>query len=74
VGSPVAAFLSSYFLKAGFLDGFQGLLISAFAAYYNFLKYSKLWDLQRSLPPGKAAGDESLAERGRTPRELTGRN
>jgi glycosyltransferase involved in cell wall biosynthesis len=58
VGSPVAAFLSSYFLKAGFLDGFQGLLISAFAAYYNFLKYSKLWDLQRSPPPGQAAGEE----------------
>ena len=60
VGSPVVAFLSSYFLKAGFLDGFQGLLISAFAAYYNFLKYSKLWDLQRSASPGKAAGKRAL--------------
>ena len=58
LGSPVAAFLSSYCFKAGFLDGLQGLLISIFAAYYNFLKYSKLWDLQRSPAPGQALGGE----------------
>ena len=58
LGSPIAAFVSSFCFKAGFLDGSRGLLISAFAAYYNFLKYSKLWDLQRSPPPGQAAGEE----------------
>lgn len=44
VGSPAGAFLKSYFLKAGFLDGVQGMIIACFAAYYNFLKYAKLWD------------------------------
>lgn len=58
LGSPVAAFLSSYCLKAGFLDGLRGFLISAFAAYYNFLKYSKLWDLQRDLGPGQTVGEK----------------
>ncbi len=58
LGSPVVAFLGSYCFKAGFMDGMQGFLISAFAAYYNFLKYSKLWDLQRSQPPGRVAGED----------------
>jgi glycosyltransferase involved in cell wall biosynthesis len=46
VFSPLAVFLKSYFLKCGFLDGPQGLLIAGFAAYYNFLKYAKLWEKQ----------------------------
>jgi glycosyltransferase involved in cell wall biosynthesis len=44
LGSPFVAFLKCYFLKAGFRDGIQGCLIAAFAAYYNFLKYAKLWE------------------------------
>jgi glycosyltransferase involved in cell wall biosynthesis len=47
IGSPVAAFFKTYLLKAGFLDGTQGCLIACFAAYYNFLKYAKLWELER---------------------------
>jgi len=47
VGSPLAAFFRAYLLRAGFLDGFQGCLIACFAAYYNFLKYAKLWELER---------------------------
>lgn len=69
--SPLAAFMSSYFLKAGFLDGFRGLLISTFSAYYNFLKYSKLWDLQRSMPPGNPPRGEPSADLGRVSNELT---
>lgn len=45
--SPVAAFLRSYILKRGFLDGTQGLAISAFAAHYVFLKNLKLWEMER---------------------------
>lgn len=45
--SPGIAFISSYFIKAGFLDGPQGLLIALFAGYYNFLKYAKLWEKWR---------------------------
>jgi glycosyltransferase involved in cell wall biosynthesis len=46
--APLAAFIKSYFVKRGFLDGPQGLLIAGFAAYYNFLKYAKLWEKQRT--------------------------
>ena len=42
---PPAAFLRNYVLKAGFLDGTQGLIISAMNAHYVFLKFAKLWAL-----------------------------
>jgi glycosyltransferase involved in cell wall biosynthesis len=43
---PVARFLSSYFLKRGFLEGFAGLYVAITAAVYVFLKYAKLWELE----------------------------
>lgn len=39
--SPAWAFIRSYFLKLGFLDGFQGLLIARAASFYVFAKYAK---------------------------------
>jgi glycosyltransferase involved in cell wall biosynthesis len=47
--SPLAMFLKMYLLKLGFLDGREGLLLSALSAYYVFVKYLKLWE----LAPGK---------------------
>jgi glycosyltransferase involved in cell wall biosynthesis len=38
---PAWTFVSTYFLKAGFLDGPEGLTIAQMAAFYVFLKYSK---------------------------------
>ena len=46
--SAVAAFAKTYWLKQGFRDGPQGLVISLFAGYYNFVKYAKLWELQQN--------------------------
>lgn len=40
--APLAAFIRSYLLKLGFLDGVQGLIIAQFAAHYAFLKTIKL--------------------------------
>ncbi|MEW5974903.1 MAG: glycosyltransferase family 2 protein [Acidobacteriota bacterium] len=48
LGASLAAFVKSYCLKLGFRDGRQGCLIAAFAAYYNFLKYAKLWELEHA--------------------------
>ena len=31
----------TYFIKRGFLDGYEGLAIAYMAAHYNFLKYAK---------------------------------
>jgi glycosyltransferase involved in cell wall biosynthesis len=42
--NPIAAFIRTYFLKQGFRDGVQGLLIAMFTAYGVFLKYAKVWE------------------------------
>ena len=45
--APVFSFLRDYFLRAGFLDGSQGLIIAGFGAYNVFLKNALLWQMQR---------------------------
>ena len=44
---PPAAFLRNYVLRLGMLDGTAGLAISLINAYSVFLKFAKLWELQR---------------------------
>ena len=48
---PPWTFLRTYFLQRGFLDGLEGLTIAYMAAFYNFLKYSKV----RYMQPGRDA-------------------
>jgi glycosyltransferase involved in cell wall biosynthesis len=45
---PAAAFARNYLLKRGCLDGLPGLVISAMNAHYVFLKFAKLWALDRA--------------------------
>ncbi len=45
--APVFSFLRDYILRAGFLDGPQGLIIAGFGAYNVFLKNALLWQMQR---------------------------
>ncbi len=45
----LSKFLLIYFWKLGFLDGRPGFVIAVMGAYYNFLKYIKLWELRRGL-------------------------
>ena len=40
-------FLSMYFVRFGFLDGKVGLIIAILGSYYNFLKYIKLYEMNR---------------------------
>lgn len=47
VVKTISKFVETYFLKRGFLDGYPGLFISVSAAYSVFLKWAKLWELQR---------------------------
>lgn len=44
--AATAAFLRSYILKAGFLDGLPGYVIARFAAHNAFLKHLLLWERQ----------------------------
>jgi len=45
--NPFWAFFTSYFLRAGFLDGFYGFVIAVNIAHLTFLKYTKLYQLQQ---------------------------
>jgi len=47
VGKSISKFFETYLLKLGFLDGYPGFIISVSAAYSVFLKWAKLWELQR---------------------------
>ena len=40
------AFFQTFFIKAGFLDGFAGFCIARFAAQHAFLKHLLLWEMQ----------------------------
>ena len=44
---PPLAFLRNYLAHGGLRDGVPGLIISSMNAYYVFLKFAKLWELQR---------------------------
>jgi glycosyltransferase involved in cell wall biosynthesis len=49
----IGKFFETYIWKLGMLDGMPGFIISVISAYYVFLKYAKLWELQK----GKASGN-----------------
>jgi glycosyltransferase involved in cell wall biosynthesis len=54
---PPARFLRMYVLRAGFLDGWRGLVVSVMGGVYVFLKYAKLRELARRGEAGpRAAG------------------
>ncbi len=47
---PLIRFLKGYVLRRGFALGLPGFLVSVSTAYYVFMKYAKLWELERDLP------------------------
>jgi len=48
----LTAFLQTYVLKLGFLDGLAGFCIARFAAHHAFLKHLLLWEMQKSRKSG----------------------
>jgi len=44
---PVGKFLEVYVYKKGFLDGMPGFIIAIGASYSMFLKFAKLWELEK---------------------------
>ena len=46
---PWTKFFECYVWKRGFLDGLPGLIIAVGAAYSVFLKWTKLWEIQREF-------------------------
>jgi glycosyltransferase involved in cell wall biosynthesis len=43
---PLATFIYNYFIRLGFLDGREGLLLHMYHAGYVSWKYSKAWELE----------------------------
>jgi glycosyltransferase involved in cell wall biosynthesis len=52
---PSWAFVNGYFFRKGFLDGSAGFTIAVNTAHQVFLKYSKLYKLQRTKPQKTAS-------------------
>lgn len=50
---PISRFIKFYFLKKGFLEGLPGVLVAILEAYYTFLKYLKLWEINNNLTEKK---------------------
>jgi glycosyltransferase involved in cell wall biosynthesis len=44
---PLATFIYNYFIRLGFLDGREGLLLHLYHAGYVSWKYAKAWELSR---------------------------
>jgi glycosyltransferase involved in cell wall biosynthesis len=57
--TPAWRFFRHYVLQLGFLDGKKGLLVSVISMYYVFLKYAKLWAMQK----GKKQPDPEAGKR-----------
>ncbi len=47
---PMFTFIYNYFLRLGFLDGREGLLLHLYHAVYVSWKYAKAWELSRQKP------------------------
>jgi hypothetical protein len=54
---PAATFIYNYFLRLGFLDGREGLLLNLYHAVYVSWKYAKAWELQRSQSRDASGGE-----------------
>jgi glycosyltransferase involved in cell wall biosynthesis len=50
VARPILTFLYNYFIRLGFLDGREGLLLHLYHAGYVSWKYAKGWELGRTRP------------------------
>jgi len=61
---PAWAFINGYFFRFGFLDGFEGFSFAVNISHQVFLKYSKLYKLQR---PSKQQKTSSTITTGRAP-------
>ena len=46
--NPLSRFIKFYLIKKGFLEGLAGLIVACLESYYVFLKYIKLWELERN--------------------------
>ena len=46
--SPLARMVKFYFLKKGYREGLAGVVVAILEGFYTFIKYAKVWELQRT--------------------------
>jgi glycosyltransferase involved in cell wall biosynthesis len=46
---PPATFLRMYLLRGGLVDGLPGFILAGLSSMYVFVKYAKLWELNRGI-------------------------
>ena len=61
---PAWAFVNGYFFRLGFLDKFEGFTIAVHTSHQVFLKYSKLYRMQRSKSTKVISPFAKLFEKG----------
>ena len=44
INFPVKEFLSRFFARGGYKDGFHGLILSIFMAFYHFVVFANIWE------------------------------
>jgi (heptosyl)LPS beta-1,4-glucosyltransferase len=64
---PVKEFLSRYFAREGYKDGFHGLMLALLMAVYHFTIFAYLWEKKKFLDEENAAHDfdEEVKESGK---------
>lgn len=48
---PVGEFLSRFFAREGYKDGFHGLMLSVLMAFYHFIVFANIWEMQKFNDP-----------------------
>jgi glycosyltransferase involved in cell wall biosynthesis len=61
-GHPPLAFLRNYVLRGGVRDGVPGFIISTMNAYYVFLKFAKLRELEAAAAKPRQVGERGQRE------------
>lgn len=50
---PLSEFLSRYFAREGYKDGFHGFMLSILMAFYHFVVFANLWEKNKFVDTGK---------------------
>ena len=45
---PMGAFIRTYFMKLGFLEGYRGFLLAVLDSVYCFMMYAKLYEREKT--------------------------
>lgn len=48
---PIGEFLSRFFAREGYKDGFHGLMLSVLMAFYHFIVFANIWEMQKFNDP-----------------------